>query len=519
MTWNFIECCREQPFLLPPDVRDWLPANHMVWLVLDAVAGMDLSDFYAAYRRDGLGRPAYDPAMMVALVLYSYARTERSSRAIERKCLEDIAYRVIAMNERPDHSTIARFVVRHEEALAGVFSAVLKVCAQAGVVKPDVIAVDGCRLPAAVCDHHERMVDFEQIAREIIAAAKQTDAQEDELYGERRGDELPPELSTPEGRKTWLAEQMGKLADEQQQAVDVDNGEATAGGDSEFKFVAVESLLTATNQGRRGWLREARRQLDAHRVQHPRPIPRSRLGRLVEAARQLDEEHDAERQASDAYEAYRARGRMKDGRRFGGPPKPYQPPPLPAGQINITDPDARRLKVTRGFVQGYNAQLVTTKDQYIIAAEVNVDTADFGHLKPMVNAARSELEQAGVRVKPEVALADAGYWNHEHMDSLAADGIAALIPPDAADRKGSRPGWEGGRYSWMRNLLSSELGAGLYQCRQWMIEAVFGQTKHTRGIDQFRRRGRPAVRTELRLIAASHNITKLHRHQTALATG
>ena len=210
---------------------------------------------------------------------------------------------------------------------------------------------------------------------------------------------------------------------------------------------------------------------------------------------------------------------MKDGRRLGGPPNPYQPPALPAGQINISDPDARRLKVTRGFVQGYNAQLVTTKDQYIIAAEVNVDTADFGHLKPMVNAARSELAQAGVRVKPEMALADAGYWNHEHMDSLAADGIAALIPPDAADRKGTRPGWEGGRYSWMRNLLSSELGARLYQCRQWMIEAVFGQTKHNRGIDQFRRRGRPAVRTELRLIAASHNITKLHRHQTALATG
>ena len=519
MPWNFIECGREQPFLLPPDVRDWLPADHMVWLVLDAVAGMDLSEFYASYRRDGRGRPAYDPAMMVALLLYSYARNERSSRAIERKCLEDIAYRVIAMNERPDHSTIARFVVRHEEALAGVFSAVLRVCAQAGVVNPGVIAVDGCRLPAAVCDHQERMLDFEQIAREIIAEAKQTDAEEDELYGDRRGDELPPELSTPEGRKAWLAEQMGKLADEQQQAIDGDNGEATAGGDPEFKFVAVESLLTATNQGRRGWLREARRQLDAHRVQHPRPIPRSRLGRLVEAARQLDEEHDAERQANHAYEAYRARGRMKDGRRFGRPPNPHVPAALPAGQINITDPDARRLKVTRGFVQGYNAQLVTTKDQYIIAAEVNVDTADFGHLKPMVSAARSELEQAGVRVKPDVALADAGYWNHEHMDSLAADGIAALIPPDAADRKGTRPGWEGGRYSWMRNLLSSELGAALYQCRQWMIEAVFGQTKHNRGMGQFRRRGRPAVRTELRLIAASHNITKLHRHQTVLATG
>jgi transposase len=132
MTWNFIECEREQVFLLPPDVREWLPENHLVWLVLDAVAGIDLSEFYAAYRRDGHGRPADDPAMMVALLLYAYSRNERSSRVIERDCLEDIAYWVIAMNERPDHSTIARFVARHERALAGVFGSVLKVCARRG---------------------------------------------------------------------------------------------------------------------------------------------------------------------------------------------------------------------------------------------------------------------------------------------------------------------------------------------------------------------------------------------------
>src|SRR6201982_1651568 len=108
MAQNFIGCDRDQSFLLAPDVRDWLPEGHLAWFVLDAVAEMDLSAFYAAYRRDGLGRPAYDPAMMVALLLYAYARAERSSRGIERRCGEDVAYRVITANQVPDHATIAR---------------------------------------------------------------------------------------------------------------------------------------------------------------------------------------------------------------------------------------------------------------------------------------------------------------------------------------------------------------------------------------------------------------------------
>lgn len=177
----------------------------------------------------------------------------------------------------------------------------------------------------------------------------------------------------------------------------------------------------------------------------------------------------------------------------------------------------RLLKATKGYVQGYNAQLVTTENQIVIAAEITVDSPDFGHLGPMVTAARAELKNAGVTAKPGMTLADAGYWNHEQMDGLAADGFPVLIPPDAANRKGTRPGWEGGRYTWMRYLLATELGGGLYLRRQGIIEAVFGQTKHNREMGRFRRRGRSAVRTEWRLITAIHNLVKLHKHQLALA--
>jgi transposase len=120
MPQNFIESRREQGFLLPPDVREWLPPDHLAWFVIDAVADMNLDAFYAAYRADGHGRAAYEPSLMVALILYAFATGVRSSRAIERHCRQDVAYRVISGNLVPDHATIARFVCRHERALGGL---------------------------------------------------------------------------------------------------------------------------------------------------------------------------------------------------------------------------------------------------------------------------------------------------------------------------------------------------------------------------------------------------------------
>src|SRR3954462_12532447 len=117
MAQNFIACDRGQAFLMPPDVREWLPENHLAWVVIDVVGVIDTSAFYAAYRADGHRRAAYEPSMMIALVLYCWARDVRSSRAIERACVEDVACRVIAAHQRPDHATLARFVVRHQHAL------------------------------------------------------------------------------------------------------------------------------------------------------------------------------------------------------------------------------------------------------------------------------------------------------------------------------------------------------------------------------------------------------------------
>jgi transposase len=465
MSQNFIACDRDQELLLPPNLKEWLPEGHLAWFVLASTEDMDLSAFYGAYRNDGHGRAAHEPGMMLALLLYAYCKGQRSSRVIERECVEDVAYRVIAANQRPDHTTIARFRQRHEAALADLFSQVLELCAEAGMVKVGLIAIDGTKVHANASQHAAR--DYEQLAREILGEADRIDREEDELYGEARGDELPPEFQTAHGRK--------------------------------------------------GWLREAKQRLDAKRAEEAKPIARSRPERLRESKRRLEEELATEQRANNAYETYRARGVMKDGRRFGGGNKPYQPPETPAGKVNVTDPDSRNVKTPRGYMQGYNAQAAATEQQIVIAAEVTIASSDFGHLQPMVSATQTELQAAGVTDALEIVVADAGYWHQKQMEAVINDGIQILVPPDAGKRTDTRRGWDGGAYAHMRRVLATDRGGELYRKRKAMIEPVFANTKFNRRIDRFQRRGRSAARSEWRLITATHNLLKLHKHQIAAA--
>lgn len=267
MAQNFLSCDREQELLLPPSLRDSLAEDHLAWFVLKSVAEMDLGAFYGAYRQDGWGRAAHDPQMMVALFVYAYAIGVRSSRAIERRCRDDIAFRVITANQTPDHATIARFRVRHEDAIAELFGEVLALCAKAGLVNVGVIAVDGTKIAAAATHHATR--GYEDIAREILQEAADLDAAEDEIHGQARGDELPAGFQSS--------------------------------GD------------------RRQRLREAKRALEAERAAHPQPVARDRAIRLAECRRRLEEEHRLERRVVADYDAWRAAGIAVDGsRRMSG---------------------------------------------------------------------------------------------------------------------------------------------------------------------------------------------------------
>jgi transposase len=212
MAYNFLQAERDQPFLLPPDLRDWLPKDHLAWFVLDVVDQLDLAEADRAHRDDGHGHPAYDPKLLLGVLLYGYCLGVRSSRQLERRCQEDIAFRVLAANQTPDHVTIARFRVRHEQALAGFLVESLRLCAAAGMVRVGTVALDGTKLAGNASDKANRTHDKLQAeVAEILKQAADADHHEDRLFGNAHGDELPAALASKAGRLARLRQAKAQL--------------------------------------------------------------------------------------------------------------------------------------------------------------------------------------------------------------------------------------------------------------------------------------------------------------------
>lgn len=351
MAYNFAAVDREQLLLMPPSVAEWLPEDHLAWFVIDVVAELDLSAFFAGYRADGRGGAAYDPQMMLALLVYAYSVGERSSRKIEKRLVEDVAFRVVAANQQPDHATIARFRATHEAAIAGLFGQVLALCARADLLRPGLIAIDGTKLNANAS--RDASMTAQQIAAEILAEADATDAAEDaeQDAGRSDGDDADG-LRTPGGRRARLRALLDEL-------------EAEA----------------------------AQKSYDAHLARR------------------------AEKEA--------ATGKPIRGRR----PTPESATHKSRQRANVTDPDSRLLKTKDGYLQGYNAQAVSTADQFVIAAEATNLAMDAPAYAPMVAAAKTNLKATGEKRRVRRVVADAGYWS---VDNVALKGVESFIAPGRA---------------------------------------------------------------------------------------
>jgi len=189
MAYNYTTCNREQQYLLAPSMKDWLGEGHFAWFLLDAMERMDLSAFHAAHRRDGKGQKAHHPEIMLAVMLYGYCHGERKSRQLERLCRENVAYRVLPADTAPDHCALARFRQRHEAALKTVFLEVLRLCAEAGVLKVGVVSLDGTKMKANASLAANRTLDgLEKEIAAMLSEAAALDAEEDARYGkDRRG--------------------------------------------------------------------------------------------------------------------------------------------------------------------------------------------------------------------------------------------------------------------------------------------------------------------------------------------
>jgi transposase len=511
MAHSYLPVDRDQRFLLPPDVREWLPEGHLAWFVLDVVARVDTSVLHARHPNDGVGRRAYDPDMLLGVLVYAYCTGQRSSRQIERLCDVDVAYRVICANHRPDHTTIARFRQHHQDHAQRLFTDVLVLCHAAGLATIGVIAVDGTKIGADASLKANRTRDqIEAEVRAMFDEAATTDAAEDRLFGDTRGDELPAELADPRRRGARLDAALAEL-DAQRVAADA------ARDDARSQRAVKEANAAA--QGRR---------LPGRKPKSSDPVADAEAG--LEAAREKAAQRRAEIEARAARENRRPKGpAFRGGKgiaeaqaRLDAAKQAAAADPdvvdTEALRVNTTDPHSRIMKSPQGWVQGYNAQAGVNDQGVVVAAAVTQDGNDAKQCAPMMAATEAALHAAGVFDPIGMLLFDAGYWSDANA---TAEGPSRLIATtkDYKQRKAARdlgatvgePPGDAAPLEAMEHRLRTAEGAALYAKRSVTVEPVFGQVKDGRGFRRFMRRGLHAVDAEWQLICATHNLLKLHR--------
>ena len=445
-------------YLLPPNLHDWLPEGHLGQFVSDVVETIDLSAIYEEYEEgDGRGQPPYHPLMMVKLLVYGYCMGKTSSRKLERATWEEVPYRVLTMDQHPDHDSIAEFRQRHLSRLAGLFVQILQLCEEAGLVKLGHVALDGTKVKANASKHKamsygrmsEAEIRLEKEVKRLLEEAAHVDAEEDAKYGKgKRGDELPEELRRQrESRLKKIREAKAALEEE-----------------AKIKAEAVAD--------------EARKKV-------------------------------AERDRLEEETGKKARGRKVS------VPDVDNAKPEAKAQRNFTDSESRIMKdgATKEFVQGYNAQIaVDGKSQVIVASGVTQETNDKRQLIPMLERLKENTGRL-----PEKISADTGYFSEKNLADEKVKSVELYIPPERqkhgeADKMEAHDTPRDGTVAEkMRAKLKTPEGRSVYKMRKAIVEPVIGQIKEARGIRRFWLRGLKKVAAEWDMICLTHNILKLFR--------
>ena len=513
MANQYVVADRDQLFLLPPSMRDWLPESHVVWFVLDVVSAIEKDVFHERYVRGGPGRPAYHPDQMLALLIYAYSNGVRSSRQIQRLCGSDVGYRVICADRIPDHTTIARFRVDHHEAFKHVFVDILRLCAAAGLASLGTVAIDGTKIEANAALSANRQADTIRAEVErILKEAEMADEAEQTLFGASVGNQLPAHLARRSSRLTHLQAAQAELQAQQTRA------EARAAKET-------EAHRAAAAQGRR--LPGRRPVEDPHAE-----LARARID--LEVARQ----RAAKREQADA-----------EGRRRPGPkPRPDAPQSrhreLPNAQarleaaeaavaeaakvakVNVTDPQSRVMKAPTRFIQGYNAQSAVNQHQIVLATAVTQQGNDFHQFVPMVSGVRRNARLVGLDDPIGRALADAGYWSDANATAPGPDRLIATTK-DYKQRRAARemglcvgpPPADASPLEAMEHRMRTAEGASTYAMRSQTVEPVYGTVKAVLGFRRFSRRGHAAAESEWSFVCAVHDLLKLFRHRRQARLG
>jgi transposase len=526
---RYVGLRRDDLMLLPPDVREWLPVDHWVWLLLDVVEQLDTSALHRRAKLGGAGRCPYDPDMLLAVLFYAYLGGLRSSRKIEQRCREDVAFMVLSGLCYPDHVTLARFRKAGDAVMDDLFDQVLALCCKAGMGNLEHVAIDGTKIAADAARSRSRDADgLRGAGRRWLDEAATVDGDEDVRFGAgRRGDELPEELRDPARRRQVVAELIG------QADADPDRRRGRRRGrkarDAE-RALALADELQAEAQARaedclqqpearvaklEGALAKIRGEVQARADDRARrEAEAAEQGRSIGGTRPVPvDEHVHVRKAKARVE--RARRQLAQRRAAQVEA---------TGTRNLTDPDARFMPVpTGGFILGYNAQLAVSADHLILDYDPVQDPGDdrqlvpmFAHLQQTLLMLRAATGNPDLRIG--YASADAGYASEANLAAPGPDRIIALgkrtniageEPPT------SPPGEDATATATMAWLLSTPEGRARYKKRGATVEPVNGHLKQARGLRRFARRGKTAARAELALAALANNLARLFTVQTA----
>ena len=503
-------------YLLPPVMNDWLPKNHMIWFLIDLLSEMDLSAFERPIlsRR---GQPAYPPRLLLTLLLYGYCTGCTSSRKIECKTYEDVAFRIAAGDQHPDHDTLCRFRKRNLKAFHQLFTQILCLAQEMQLVSLGTVSLDGTKIKANASKHkamsYQRMQtkekELQETVRALLKEAEVTDQEETKRYGKGSNlHTLPEELAYQQKRLETIRQAKQALEQEAQQ-------EALAN--------TKEQKLHRENTNH---------EEEKENGNTNEPNKETQKGSPNNSSEEMKENQKEE--TPDQQEQEEPKEESKDLQESHGKAnltelqsKSLPVAPSPTKQRNFTDPDSRIVRDSshKTFVQGYNTQaLVEENHQFIVATHVTQEANDKQQVIPMIEELQKQLHQ-----RPTHLLADAGYCSEENLHYLHTQGIDAYVATGRmthnhtkeTEKRKSKQKTKNTNHTkkaksnpyvqTMKQKLQTPEGKRTYGRRKGMVEPIFGWIKSIKRIDQFQLRGFEAVQGEWSLIALTHNLDRLYR--------
>jgi transposase len=504
-------------------MREWLPPEHPVWLVITAIEDhMDTGALHGGRRTGGAGAAGYDPDMLLMVLVWGYAHQVTSSRRLEELCRTDVAFRVICGGNLPDHVTIARFRSAFPGAVGELFAQVLALCARLGMGQLGVVALDGTKIAASASKAANRAEGtLAKMAAETVAAHGRAGQAEDALFGEgTRGDEVPPGAWRPGCRAERIAAALASLRAERQAAERAGAaradafrarqraGEVTGRAPQAAAVALAEEKLTRAREARAAQLAARDERRAAGQPQRGRAAGVEDYCRVRQAAAKVE-------QARAREAAARARAAERAAARKG--PGPVR---------NITGPGARLMPVRGGgFIEGYNAQNVTGADGLIIATELTSDTTGMAWFEPMLSAAGDAARLITAQQQPRGApagqgpatliglfLTDAGYCSEHNLtvpgpDRLIATGKHRDLEKTARGDGGGR-NRAGPATRAMAGRLKTDDGIAAYRQRGHIAETPHGHIKHNMRFRQVTLRGKPKAAAEWTFACTVHNLFK-----------